>query len=184
MVKAILDGRKTVTRRIVTPQAPAGSELFSTGLFYVFTPGGARGPGVNGWTVRCPFAHVDLLWVRERFRRVSDFRFAYRADGYSWLHDEIRAGGTLPIWRPSIFMPRAASRITLEITGVRVERLQEISEVDAKAEGCALSYDTERMRGGTWRGGFRDLWDTINAKRAPWSSNPWVWVIEFKRTAK
>ena len=75
-----------------------------------------------------------------------------------------------------------ASRILLEITNVRVERVQEISEEDAKSEGVSLSWAEGQIRGGTWRQGFAQLWDSINAKRGyGWDANPWVWVVEFKR---
>lgn len=79
-------------------------------------------------------------------------------------------------WRPSIHMPRWASRITLEVVGVRVERLQDISEEDAKAEGCALSAD--------WKAfgvvAFQQLWESINGPGS-WDANPWVWVVEFRK---
>lgn len=84
-------------------------------------------------------------------------------------------------WKPSIHMPRWASRINLEITDIRVERLQEINEEDAKHEGV------KRINAGdfgmeTWSSAFRNLWDSINSKRGyGWDTNPWVWVIEFKR---
>jgi hypothetical protein len=91
-----------------------------------------------------------------------------------------------PKWRPSIFMPRWASRITLEITSVRVERLGEITEEDAEKEGIELKGykkwrppDTEIPY--TRRDHFEALWDSINGKKHPWASSPWVWVIEFKR---
>lgn len=80
-------------------------------------------------------------------------------------------------WKPSIFMPRKLSRITLEVTEVCVQRLQEISEDDAQAEG--LSLDTER----TFAQTFAILWDSINGKRAPWASSPWVWAVTFRRLA-
>jgi hypothetical protein len=84
-------------------------------------------------------------------------------------------------WRPSIYMPRWASRITLEVTGVRVERLQNISEVDCAAEGIPIALSgTTCAEFGMGQRFFRELWDSINAKRAPWKSNPWVWVIEFQ----
>lgn len=85
-------------------------------------------------------------------------------------------------WRPSIFMPRWASRITLEITNIRAERLQEITEDDAKAEGPNQHHSWPDNYYCTWIGAFHALWDSINAKRGyPWESNPWVWVIEFRR---
>lgn len=84
-----------------------------------------------------------------------------------------------PSWRPSIHMPRWASRITLEITAVRVERLQEISEADVQAEGCTGSPFGKAADAML----FPTLWDSINAKKHPWESNPWVWVVEFKRVS-
>jgi hypothetical protein len=87
-------------------------------------------------------------------------------------------------WRPSIHMPRWASRITLEVTGVRVERLQDISEADARAEGVTLQEKSFYMgvaAAAPHRFEFHRLWQQINGERAPWLSNPWVWVVEFRR---
>ena len=101
---------------------------------------------------------------------------------------QCRDGDAAPHWRPSIFMPRWASRITLELTGVRVERVQEISEADAIAEGCSRDYNdvpwcTDQActhRGAQWH--FRSIWDSLNAKRGyGWDLNPWVWVLAFRR---
>ena len=89
--------------------------------------------------------------------------------------------------RPSIFMPRWASRITLEITEVRVQRVQEIGDEDAQAEGCAMGYDGPYSfhQGFNFRGGFMALWDSINAKRGfGWDANPWVWAISFKKVGE
>jgi len=216
MVRAILEGRKTQTRRIVKPQpdltklgetvGPQGQRYYgknakqieSNGEWQFSIPGAALYP----W--RSPYGQPgDRLWVRETFycddghypdgvpdscqwREVEGKRLSipleekraemlesmyYRADGEPQFE---APEGPIP-WRPSIFMPRWASRITLEVTGVRVERLQSISEADAAAEGvytdpACPAYDA-----------YRVLWDQINAKLAPWASNPWVWVIEFKR---
>lgn len=127
----------------------------------------------------CPYGQPgDRLWVREACM-VCDIgieqHVAYRADGEpdeSWLR---------PLrWRPSIHMPRWASRITLEVTGVRVERLQDISDADAKAEGAPMSWASAQYRGGTWRQGFSDLWRQINGPDS-WDANPFVWVVSFKR---
>jgi hypothetical protein len=131
----------------------------------------------------CPYGQPeDRLWVRERWAYHPDFpdlarRAIYRADP-ECEHDADR-------WRPSIHMPRWASRISLEITGVRVERLQSISERDSRAEGvtiephhsrgyCAGEFLPPEMRA------YRDLWETINGPGS-WEANPWVWVIEFRR---
>jgi hypothetical protein len=84
-------------------------------------------------------------------------------------------------WRPSIHMPRHVSRITLEITGVRVERVKDISEMDARAEGVQKKHDVTHIDW-EYRANFKPLWDSINAERGyGWDANPWVWVIEFRR---
>jgi len=132
------------------------------------------------------------LWVRETWAPHVDDERAYRADRqwsaaiYYRAVPELRErhiisrGGPKPRinrWRPSIHMPRWASRITLDVTSVRVERLQAITEADAETEGVLhadTSYGLDPVTD------FRALWDSINAKRAPWKSNPWVWVVTFK----
>jgi hypothetical protein len=154
---------------------------------------------IHEYAYGCPYGKIgDRLWVRETFayvspdenrRPVEECNIEYRADT-----NDKRPGGwdndpddpAALVWKPSIFMPRAASRITLEVTGVRVERLQDISEEDAIAEGAPvedfygewLVPDPMPQKPSQW---YRDLWDKINAKKCPWSSNPWVWVISFKR---
>jgi hypothetical protein len=187
MVRAILDGRKTQTRRVVLPQP-------------IKNPGGKYEPsdpveGMDGkWhfmsgvvsyahnDVRCPFGQPgDRLWVRETFWTDDHAPFApavYHADS-DWNPGWERR------WRSPIHMPRCLSRITLEVTGVRVERVQEISEDDAKAEGvleCArrvAGFDTGCA---SHVCGFRQLWSSLNEKRGyGWDVRPWVWVIEFKR---
>lgn len=150
-------------------------------------------------TIRCPYGRPgDQLWVRETWQinHVSldhgpipktrpleggePVDLIYRADGEFREQFEIDEGGSC--WRPSIFMPRWASRISLEITAVRVERLQDISEADTKAEGFERAY----YRGYTKRkaddpADLTDAWDAMNAKRGhPWESNPWVWAITFR----
>lgn len=200
MVRAILEGRKTQTRRVVKPTqstpkvAPLRMEPWiidgewqedDNGLpcwagFHPDYPGEAK------WFT-CPYGQPgDRLWVRETWSKEtidSTERIVYRAD--------IANGHNFIGWRPSIHMPRAYSRITLEITDVRAERVQEISEADAKAEGALQEFRTVVMRpdGGpdyhlplSYRAGFANLWDSINAKRGyGWDSNPWVWVIGFRR---
>ena len=198
MVQAILAGRKTITRRIVKRE-------------FMHQPDGPR----NGkWYIRradaiwdsfetidelaakhCPYGKIgDRLWVRETFGlpfgTAHGAKVIYKADG-----------GVQPDcmwqWRPSIFMPRWASRITLEITDVRVERLQDISDSDAVNEGIRAS--TMPPIPGTWyhavnghmcqtaRMAFSVLWDSINpndnlpiGQGKDWESNPWVWVVSFK----
>ncbi len=173
MVKAILAGNKTQTRRIVKDEAVEGAT--------------ARG---------CPYGTTgDRLWVKETFFDARLFKheplFAAMKLDYIYRADyDYREGKREPSviadhhWKPSIFMPRAASRITLEITGVRVERLQDISEDDAKAEGfipMKIGGTPQSAIGGeTYRDGYAYLWDGINGVGA-WAKNPWVWVIAFKK---
>ena len=159
MVRAILEGRKTQTRRVMNPQPPLEN-------------------------ISCPYA-VDRLWVRESFA-VHSFggagenewvRLRYPADGKTV---EYKRAGKLPGGKremnkklPSIHMPRWASRINLEVVNVRAEKLHEISPFDVEAEGSPESE--------TVFGGFVRLWDSINGPRGySWDVNPWVWVIEFK----
>ncbi|MBN6728746.1 hypothetical protein [Burkholderia multivorans] len=199
MVRAILEGRKTQTRRIAKDVVAA----------HVVTGEALRDLDSAGPRVRCPHgARGDRLWVRETWQGplIEDHeRDAYlesRTDFHTPKYCEYAAdGGAAPKfvtfddelvqrWRPSIHMPRWASRITLEITSVRVERLQSISEPDARAEGvtieerhmhgyCAGAYRPPSIRA------FHDLWDSLNAARGHgWDVNPWVWVVEFRRIEK
>ena len=188
MVRAILDGRKTMTRRVVKiaqhPQAERVQHF--EGLRWDWL----RYDGLRLSTFKCPFGKTgDRLWVRETFRlsdpndcacyepcRCRSGQPMYRADGH--YHDmEYK-------WKPSIYMPRWSSRITLEVTGVRVERLQDISEEDAQAEGAPLELGVlERTILGAkarYRSGFVRLWESINGPGS-WDANPWVWCISFKR---
>jgi len=127
----------------------------------------------------------DRLWVRESFYTLTKDTTVvyYKADYY--LEDRFLPLSDKPKYRPPLFMPRWASRITLEITGLRVERLQEISDRDCDTEGVRPSVDgnAHDWRGNEngWHRTFRQLWDSLNAKRGyGWDTNPWVWVIEFK----
>lgn len=195
MVQAILVGRKTVTRRVLKPQPDSdGGPPLATGWFHPETADGGPGPhtfGVYGvdWHVRCPYgAPNDRLWVRETF---APNYFARGLPGYRTDWD---GRFPEPRWRPSIFMRRHESRITLEVVSVRVERLQEITEEDARAEGvrpsdAAVVFQNDASgrphqrsdMGMTHLGAFAILWDKINGSRAPWVSNPWVWRVEFRR---
>lgn len=200
MVRAILAGHKMQTRRVMRPQPPAG--------WFAESPDDTREDGepydiTPRWLVeRCPHGKPgDRLWVRETWTHDADSIEDARAqheDAVSLSPVYYRAGmpddeaGTFSRWWPSIHMPRWASRITLEITEVRVQRLQEIGEDDARAEGVEPlvmtrkaypskhAADVERR---SYRPGFARLWGDINGKRAPWSSNPWVWALTFRRLA-
>ncbi len=173
MVRAILDGRKTQTRRVIKPQPEPVMEVLSDGPHVTYTIN-AR----NTSDYHCPYGGAgDRLWVRETWCP-------------HWAGDDCGEGpqGVCyaatnrepdPLrWRPSIHMPRWASRITLTVTGVRVERVQDITEADAEAEGCCVGVGA-----GNWRNTvhmFQGLWDSINAKRGYWwDENPWVWVVKF-----
>lgn len=155
MVRAILAGRKTQTRRVVKGEVVEG--------------GAAQG---------CPFGPPgSRLWVRENHIPKAS-GIIYRAD-----FDPVEAagiGGMYGGWKSPIFMPRAASRITLEIKSVRIERLNDISEAGAKSEGVTPDWPAVPRDGiGSRIDGYANLWETIHGKGS-WSNNPWVWVIEFE----
>ena len=202
MVRAILEGRKTQTRRVInfsnSDIVPEYARSFVCKVAGVW-----EASDVNGYPmgfVRCPYGEADdHLWVRETWGAVSktedpapieECKVEYRADlppgctdqPGGWPTEDARGYSEAPHWKPSISMPRWASRITLEVMDVRVERLQDISEEDILREGVSpvlsiglmssKSYNTES---------FKTEWDIINAKRGySWDSNPWVWVISFK----
>jgi hypothetical protein len=208
MVRAILEDRKSMTRRIVKPDVAEVFDFLSGKL--------EEEPGREPDAVSIRWGHVeddveadtgklskpqwlaylddypeegvipigvgygniyDGLWVKETFAHWSPKIIKYRADGECSDGDR-REHYTPGRWRPSIFMPRWASRILLEITNVRVERLQEITREDAIAEGCE-----ERSEDGAWLGpevAFCRLWESINGPGS-WEANPWVWVVEFKK---
>jgi hypothetical protein len=203
MVRAILAGTKTQTRRVVKPQPPEWIWITSMGLTAFTPPGhfsgrgywkgvpGDEGPGEKFF--RMPYGQPgDRLWVREGWcggvaalptgeglvpslwiDRTKMNRIVYRATS--------DYGSDQPPWRPSIHMPRWASRITLELTDVRVQRVQDIREDDAKAEGVDPLLVPPDGGSAPHVEGFRDLWDRINAKRGfGWSANPWCWCLSFK----
>jgi len=183
MVRAILDGRKTQTRRVVKPQPQYGDVA---GLFASWQFRKPREDGFYLWPnarehihAICPYGQPgDRLWVRETWGYNPDFPgmtslACFRADP-EHKYDGIK-------WKPSIHMPRAACRLMLEITGVRVERLNDCSEADAEAEGIAFLREVPDVDETlTARQLYECLWDGINGASA-WEANPWVWVVEFKR---
>lgn len=195
MVRAIIEDRKTQTRRInkldkinIDPVhwKPQGENIFGQ---WIFDPQDDLG-NEKSLLIKCPYGvPSDRLWVRETWRfRGTDMNkfgrthlkqegsFVYKADGKQVIierpfQDIEKLMKRDDKWKPSIQMPRWASRTTLEVTNVKVERVQDISEEDAKAEGVGCVYSME----------FAKLWDSINEKRGfGWDKNPWVWVVEFK----
>lgn len=184
MVRAILEGRKTQTRRLVFKFA----ELNDHYALQMLAGGRARFELVKKSRklplllpiigVNCRYGQPgDRPYVKETWGP-CDGGFCYRASE----HPNAKPDGGK--WHPSIFMPKYASRITLEITDVRVERLMDISEEDARAEGVNIENfqsRTDGIRGRENRIEFAALWDSINKKKAPWASSPWVWVITFKK---
>jgi hypothetical protein len=207
MVRAILNGSKTQTRRIIKPVQPRNDGLWPAG----------RNPVPD-----CPYGVPGgRLWVRETWADVNSYSgpgFAYKADGafvqpeydgedfgagpsfnydkypgdYTMWYTDLLNGESGHRWRASNHMPRWASRILLEITGISVERLQDISEDDAKAEGCRPVRGVDGIWAGsegpgklvtpwpTAKEAFADIWETIYGADS-WDANPWVWVLSFRR---
>lgn len=188
MVRAILDGSKTQNRRPLKPQPTLLGKvwLWHHARMVYALPGqrelATRALGI--WKA-APYHVGGLLWVRETWMPSShDDRDCpgYRADMTYQCGKPIPPDHAPFLWRPSIHMPRWASRITLRVTDVRVQRVQEITEEDAKAEGCGLSSWTDDPDE-VWprTAGFAQLWDSIYGKTFPWSSNCWCWCLSFER---
>lgn len=183
MVRAILDGRKTQTRRVMKRQGLIPDNWYQWGKE-------AQDATIRH---RCPYGQPgEHLWVRETTKRRTAIGGAPFAD-YSADKETVKDGiGDSALWRyskpvcPSIRMPRWASRIDLLVKDVRVERVQDISGVGSVAEGCGKQFaDFELMHHGGYRTArheFSTLWDSINKKHGfGWEKNPWVWVVEFER---
>ncbi|WKL57275.1 hypothetical protein Q1W73_16655 [Asticcacaulis sp. ZE23SCel15] len=185
MVRALLDGHKTQTRSAVRPQPPEDWRLHGYGELNGYDKDGELSPDVIvGWGainedgdygIKSPHGQPgDRLWVRETWRPVHSGDPSKGAQYYADV------GRDQTIWKPSIHMPRWASRITLEITDIRVEALQDISEADAIAEGCkGINCPPDHNDDLSPQEEYRTLWETINGKGS-WNANPWVWVVEFK----
>ena len=184
-VRGILEGRKTQTRRVIKPQ-PIVAFWQGSAPQFQFTGFKLYSPGYDRNTLRqfCPYGQVgDRLWVRETWRAFQDehhrLGIRYKAGGQKFgISQKIlwRLAHYDSRWFPSIHMDRTSSCITLEITGVKVERILDITLSDIRAEGISrLPIGLEE------RLGFADLWDSINAKRGyGWDVNPWVWALTFK----
>lgn len=185
MVRAILDGRKTCTRRVIKPQ-PDGKCTYPLGFVADSTEKkemGCFGFGINEYGGSIQYAKPsyqpgDILYVRETWKKVPNGYYYYE----DWQRDDI---ADVTKWKPSIHMPKEAARIWLKVTDVKVERLQEITEVQAQAEGCNSGLLTGAC---TARGQFEDLWNSTIKKsdldRCGWEANPCVFVIEFVKIDK
>ena len=191
MVRAILDGTKAQTRRVIEPfeavPHPFSGREAAPNLVTVRVPA-RHGGFIAGPTFRLRYAPRDRLWVREAWRTLhtSDcLAPRHLAEDPSKVTFEADPHRRNPLWafgrlRPSMFMPRWASRLTLIVADVRVQRLQDISEADAIAEGCPARND-EELAGMDASGWFCSLWDDLNAKRGyGWDANPWVCAITFE----
>lgn len=191
MVQAILAGRKTQTRRVCSHQFWQHSELTDFNINKTHSK--------VDRSVSSKYQPGDILWVRETFQKLEsvnhkEIDFLYKADVE--YHNYFNSD--LVVWSPSIHMPKEAARIFLKVTNIRVERLQDISEEDAIAEGIERYGPFGEFKGDPHPSGgmmrfrayskaaraFQDLWDSINAKKHPWDSNPWVWVYDFERIEK
>ncbi len=195
MVRAILDGRKVCTRRIVKGYIPKDAQFGYT----AFTPDGAiscRGlfettgrPGYGEKFFKLPYQPGDILYVRETWKKAPNGYYYYE----DWQRNDI---ADVTKWKPSIRMPKEAARIWLKVTDVRVERLQKCGEgwcLDIEKEGIVtpqspMLYVSDNEYHDALRAEFQKLWDSTIKKpdldRYGWDANPWVWVIEFERCEK
>ena len=189
MVRAILDGRKDATRRIVKGFIPDDAVLGYT----AFTPKGyisCRGTFADGYGekfFKLPCEPGDILYARETWKKAPNGYYYYE----DWQRNDI---ADITKWKPSIHMPKEAARIWLKVTNVRVERLQEMTLKDFKAEGIYDDYKTyseiytDHLRQMAYPKVFARLWNSTIKKTDldsyGWEANPWVWVIEFERCEK
>lgn len=188
MVLAILDGRKTATRRVVKDPYFIENEEASRGGGFAMHKGTDISHGMP--YPATPYMVGDILYVRETWAQAENGCYLYKADSKSGVFAR-ENGGKLHCtrWRPSIHMPKEEARIWLKVTDVRIERLRDITEEGAVKEGLYKGWRLHGMGSlaNTARQAFMWLWETITRK-APaaesWACNPWVWVIEFKRCEK
>lgn len=196
MVRAILEGRKTQTRRVMNPQPSWRNDVVDSsgvsgnGLWWM----NRKGCGVHSQPTEAAFRECinrngadwispygqrgnanrepDRLWVRETWAPLGP---------HAALHQATNSGHPVARWKPSIHMPRWASRLTLEVVSVRVERVQDISYDDCEKEG--ITREQVEAEGNCPVAAYAELWESINSKRegCAWSDNPWVWVVEFRR---
>lgn len=191
MVQALLDGRKTVTRRVAFPNTDLRpfreNEWWFRGRVYRDWDTAMRAP--QGVMSLCKYKPGDILWVRETWTKSIIGTFRYKADDKAIFETD---------WHPSIHMSKAAARIFLRVTGVRVEQLTQIRIKDCKAEGIRCFeiqglpmfglHKNDKVFSSYPAGRFADLWDSTvkpaDREKYGWNANPWVWVIEFERCEK
>ena len=192
MVQAILDGRKTQTRRLIKPQP-----LFFTGRNYIFADETCpkKWEDCNNFVATAPYQPGDILYIRETWAQIGtdvdkiyfeepdklyDGMYIYKADGIN-LSD-------IGHWHPSIHMPKEAARIFLRVTNVRVERLQEIDDEGAKREGANFGAGVDEKMRRTAIERFAEIFDSTikpaDRDRYSWDANPWVWVYEFEQISE
>lgn len=189
MVRAIMDGRKTCTRRMVKPQWEECPHCKYVHNEYIYDE-----MAENVYCARCgypleperrsPYQPEDILYVRETWhrytKRVGKGEGCHLEEHYGYKASIANSEDAEEPWKPSIHMPKKAARICLKVTNVSVERLQDITEDGAEVEGC-FDYTSTAL-------GFPDVWDSTIKKsdldRYGWNTNPWVWVIEFERCEK
>ncbi|MES2620213.1 MAG: morphogenetic protein [Bacteroidota bacterium] len=182
MVQAILEGRKTQTRRLVKfPKDYTGGEVYKNSIYGLKYESNLYGDTVQRLAYALP---GDIFWVRETWAEFSGIEpkieYVYKADKIFDTPAKEHLSGNR--WKPSIHMPKAACRLFLKVVSVGVERLHDISEADAKAEGAKAASLPDL--GNTWKThkqGFEYLWHSINGEES-WKQNPWVWVINFEKT--
>jgi hypothetical protein len=199
-VKAILEGRKTQTRKVIKPQPYMTVDMGKEHLAWIIS-GFRTAEEISRY---CPYGQaVDHLWVRETWMAEKQYDHLKPSDipqgSMIWFKtDNLTTHIYVGKNRPSIFMPRWVSRITLEITEVRVERVQQISQEDAVEEGVIfMGGIADNYEDAPWCASLKDqepykypsaaygrLWDSINGKKYPWSTNPFVWCISFKVVEK
>lgn len=204
MVQAILEGRKTVTRRVIKPQfeiSLEGTECECSHEKGFWDMGGNEwtcrqcGYGVipmrGGSWIHAPYCAGDILYVRETWhkykKRVGKGENTHMAEFYGYKASVANSEDASEKWRPSIHMPKAAARIWLKVADVRVERLQKITLDQIEKEGVETEHP-HVLNGQEQQYAFSQLWDStvdkLNIDRYGWTSNPWVWVIEFERCEK
>lgn len=170
MVQAIIEGRKTQTRRVVKEKVVEEYFDYDDWVSSVGKPEGVsctRMYEKEFFLNRCSYQVGDILWVRETFCPLSNRKYLYKANHLPPAEIEFIK------WKPSIFMPKEACRLFLKVTDVRAERLHDISDEDARAEGVKTDY-------GSYRHGFIDLWKSINGEQS-WNDNPFVYALTFEK---